>query len=152
MSKIYNSYAKEKQIRHNKPSIYRQQSNRATQFTKTVDRLLEDIFLEGEMKKKYGLKNKWHRVIKLIECDGFFTKFGMELKEMLGELHSASKALGIRTNAKKTRVMTIRNRKAVPMVAEGKTLDCVLEYVYLGQVISFNRTPGIEITRQIRLA
>lgn len=29
MSKIYNSHAKEKQIRHGKPSIYRQQS---TQF------------------------------------------------------------------------------------------------------------------------
>lgn len=108
--------------------------------------------MEGEMKKNYGLKNKWHRVMKLIECDVFFTKFGMELKEMMGELHSVSKALGIRTNAKKTRVMTIRNRKAVPMVAEGKTLDCVPEYVYLGQVISFNRTPRIEITRQIRLA
>jgi len=65
---------------------------------------------------------------------------------------SVSKALGIKTNAKKTMVMTIRNRKAVPMVAEGKTFDCVPEYVYLGQAISFNRTPGIEITRQIRLA
>jgi len=75
-------------------------------------------FLEGEMKKNYGLKNKWQRVIKLIECDVFFTKLRMELEEMLGELHSVSKALGIKTNAKKTMVMTIRNRKAVPMVAE----------------------------------
>jgi len=71
---------------------------------------------------------------------------------MLGGLHSVSKTLGIKTNAKKTMVMTIRNRKAVLIVAEGKTLDCVPEYVYLGQVISFNRTPGLEITRRISLA
>jgi hypothetical protein len=66
----------------------------------------------------------------------------MELEEMLGKPHSISKALGIKTNAKKTMVMTIHNRKEVPMVA-----DCVPEYVYLGQVVSFNRTPGREITR-----
>jgi len=83
----------------------------------------------------------------LIVCDVLFMKLGMELEEMLGELHSVSKALGIKTNAKKTVVIIIRNRKAVPMVAVGKTLDCVQEYVYLGQVISFNRIPGRETTR-----
>lgn len=88
----------------------------------------------------------------MIVCDVLFTKLGMELEEMLGEQHSVSKALGIMINAKKTMVMTICNRTAVPMVAEGETLDCVPEYVYLGQVISFNRTPGREITRRISLA
>lgn len=86
----------------------------------------------------------------MIVCDVLFMKLGMELEAMLGELHSVSKALGIKTNAKKTMVMTTHS-KEVPVVVEGKTLDCVPEYVYLGQVISFNRTPG-EITRQISLA
>ena len=49
-------------------------------------------------------KNKWQ-----IVCDVLFTKLGMELEEMLGKLHSVSKALGIKTNAKKTMVMTIHN-------------------------------------------
>jgi len=88
----------------------------------------------------------------LIDCDVLFMKLGMELEAMLGELHSVTKARGIKTYAKKTMVMTIHNRKEVPMVVEGKTLDCVPEYVYLGQLISFNMTPGTEITRQISLA
>lgn len=88
----------------------------------------------------------------MLVCDVLFMKLGMELEAMLGELHSVTKALGIKTNAKKTMVMTIHNRKEVPMVVKGKTLDCVPEYVYFGQLISFNRTPGREITRRISLA
>jgi hypothetical protein len=53
----------------------------------------------------------------------------MELIEMLGELHTVSKAAGLEMNAKKTMVMA--NRKAVPVAVEGKTLDSVPEYVYL---------------------
>jgi len=37
-------------------------------------------------------------------------KLGMELEEMLGELHGVSKALKIKTNAKKTIVMTIERQ------------------------------------------
>jgi hypothetical protein len=76
----------------------------------------------------------------------------MELEKMLQQLHTVSKATGLKMNARKTMVMTTRNRTAVPIVVEGKTLNYVPEYVYLGQVIPFNRIPGREIKRRISLA
>ena len=46
------------------------------------------------------------------------------------------------------------NRMAVPNVVERKTLDYILDYIHhhLGQVVSFNRTPGRKIKRGIGLA
>lgn len=69
---------------------------------------------------------------------------GMELEEMLGQLHTVGKAGELEMKAKKTTVMTNRT-------AKGETLNCVPEHIYLGQVISFDRTKGRDIKKEAAL-
>ena len=72
-----------------------------------------------------------------------------ELQEMLNEINSESKKLGMKMNMKKTKVMYNEyvNRKPVQIGTE--EVEGVTEYVYLGQLVKMENDKTDEIRRRI---
>lgn len=71
-----------------------------------------------------------------------------KLQKMLNLLHQESKNVGLEMNELKTKIMT--NREKIDIHIEGKNLEYVEKYIYLGKQISFKESNNIEeIERRI---
>src|SRR6218665_2197513 len=74
-----------------------------------------------------------------------------ELEELTDEVHS--QRFGLKINVEKTKTMTIgKQQKTVEIKIEGKTLEQVTEFIYLGRVITEDGRCTKDIKRRIGLA
>ena len=74
-------------------------------------------------------------------------KSAEELEQMLDSLNTVSQEVGLTMNEAKTKVMTNRDEKQIS--ANGKSLQYVQQYTYLGQIIAMERKQNAEIKRRI---
>ena len=76
-----------------------------------------------------------------------------ELQQMLEDLQSMSKEIGLKMNKSETKLMF--NNKTKPnhkIKVEGQELESVQTYVYLGQLFSLDGDSEVEIKRRISIA
>ena len=76
-----------------------------------------------------------------------------ELQQMLEDLQSMSKEIGLKMNTSETKLMF--NNKTKPnhkIKVEGQELESVQTYVYLGQLFSLDGDSEVEIKRRISIA
>ena len=71
-----------------------------------------------------------------------------ELQDMLEELDREGKNVGLRINTSKTKIMTTEPERD-PLKINGEEIDYVEEFVYLGQIISFQDRQDKEISKRI---
>lgn len=69
---------------------------------------------------------------------------------MIRELSEKSKKVGLSLNAEKTKIIT--NGEPHKVTVDGKQVEYVEEYIYLGQLVSFRDCTVKEIQRRIALA
>jgi hypothetical protein len=72
-----------------------------------------------------------------------------DLKKRLNELNQVSVKIGLRMNMDKTKIMT--NQPSQIITINGKELEFVYSYVYLGQLMSLDGNQKKEIDRRIQL-
>ena len=79
-----------------------------------------------------------------------------ELQKLVDEVKERSLALGLRMNVKKTKTMVIRRNVEevckIQIKVDGKILEQVESYVYLGQIITEDGKCEVEIRRRIAIA
>lgn len=98
--------------------------------------VLEDIFQNLEWKNKgIWILNKRLTHLRFADDIALFSESATELKIMLQSLNTQSQKVGLEMNASKTKIMTNSSKK--PIKIEGKSIEYVDDYVYLGKLISF---------------
>lgn len=114
--------------------------------------MLEDVFRKINWKKKSGININGKRVTNLRFADDIilFAKSTRELLEMLQELHTKSKEIGLTMNKDKTKVMT--NAPEIPIRVDTTEIEYTTEYVYLGQLVTFRQNTKKEINRRTSAA
>ena len=79
-----------------------------------------------------------------------------ELQELVDEVKEESMKNGLKMNVKKTKTMVIRRdtneESNIEITVEGRTLEQVGSYVYLGQLITEDGRSCKEIRRRIEIA
>lgn len=114
--------------------------------------MLEDVFRKIKWRKKCGVNINGRRLTNLRFADDIilFAKSARELQEMLQELHTKSKEIGLTMNADKTKVMT--NALEIPIKVDTTEIEYTNEYIYLGQLVTFRQNTEKEINRRITAA
>nr|XP_049696607.1 uncharacterized protein LOC126054557 [Helicoverpa armigera] len=79
-----------------------------------------------------------------------FASTSAELQDMLQDLSRASREVGLQMNTSKTHTMTNSTKRRVEV--DGQALHYVDEYIYLGQIVSFDNRQEKEIDRRIENA
>lgn len=79
-----------------------------------------------------------------------FASTSAELQQMLQDLSMASREVGLHMNMTKTQTMTNSTKRRVEV--DGQALHYVDEYIYLGQLVSFENRQEREIDRRIENA
>lgn len=79
-----------------------------------------------------------------------FADTSAELEIMLKDLSAASLEIGLKMNRSKTKVMT--NSTQDMITVDGELIEYVDEYIYLGQIVSFQDRQGKEVERRIQNA
>ena len=74
-----------------------------------------------------------------------------ELQGMIRELADESCKAGLNMNINKTKVMIGSNNQNFKIAVQGKDLETVEHYIYLGKKITLNNETGEEIKRRIQL-
>ena len=112
--------------------------------------VLEEIF--RKMKQKYGVNIDGKKLFNLRFADDIvlLSESHGELNKVLSELAATSKEVGLTMNMKKTKIMTNGVKK--PIKIENEEIEYIDEYIYLGQLISFENKSEKEITRRISSA
>ena len=113
--------------------------------------LLEEVFRGLKWSKKAGISINGRKLTNLRFADDIviFATSHKQLQEMLQELHKESKKVGLLLNFNKTKIMT--NHEELPILIENNQIEYVSEYIYLGQLISFDNRSDKEISRRITL-
>ncbi|PZC78256.1 hypothetical protein B5X24_HaOG202328 [Helicoverpa armigera] len=79
-----------------------------------------------------------------------FASTSEELQQMLQDLSMASREVGLQMNMNKTQTMTNSTKRRVEV--DGQALHYVDEYIYMGQLVSFENRKQREIDRRIENA
>ena len=79
-----------------------------------------------------------------------FAKSAAELENMVSELAIESQKVGLSMNTSKTKILT--NGEPKDIIVANEKIEYVREYVYLGQLVSFENNTGKEVQRRITLA
>ena len=114
--------------------------------------VLEDIFRKVDWKPKFGIPINGRQLTNLRFADDIvlFAKSAQDLSDMMQELIKVCQEAGLTINVSKTKVMT--NYQELPILVNGKQVNYVHEYLYLGQLVTFTRRGDKEINRRISLA
>ncbi|KAG7311380.1 hypothetical protein JYU34_002422 [Plutella xylostella] len=112
--------------------------------------LLEETFRAVDWTKK-GILINGYRMTALRFADDivFLAETSHELQNTISEFQLALTESGLQLNETKTKIMT--NYTQIPVIANGKQLEYVEDYVYLGQVISFQNRLDKEIDRRVNM-
>ena len=112
--------------------------------------VLEEIF--RRMKLKYGISIDGKKLFNLRFADDIvlISESHKELTNILQELYTYSKEIGLKINTNKTKIMT--NSVTLPTTIDKTVIEYTDEYIYLGQIVSFKDKINKEIDRRISLA
>ncbi|XP_037872508.1 uncharacterized protein LOC119629720 [Bombyx mori] len=114
--------------------------------------VLHNIFEELKWKNE-GLKicNQYLSHLRFADDIVLLADNSRKLEKMINQLNVQSKRVGLLMNKDKTKVMT--NSVKHPIKLEGKTLEFVNKYIYLGKEISFeDRSEEEEVQRRINMS
>lgn len=111
--------------------------------------VVEDVFRRLDWEEK-GININGSRLNHLRYADDIvlISHDPDEVSEMLQELADASKEVGLLINTGKTQAMT--NTAELPLLLNGTPLSYVDQFIYLGQRLSFDQNPSIELQRRTR--
>lgn len=114
--------------------------------------VLENIFQSLEWKNNgIWILNKRLTHLRFADDIALFSESATELEYMLQSLNTQSQKIGLKMNASKTKIITNSSRK--PIKIEGKPIEYVNDYVYLGKQVSFEANSNEkEIDRRINIA
>ena len=76
----------------------------------------------------------------------------LELQTMIRELSDASQMVGLNMNIKKTKVMMSNKLQNKTITVNGRVIEQVENYIYLGKNISLENDTAAEVKRRIQLA
>lgn len=112
--------------------------------------VLEEVFRKFDWSNN-GLNINGEKLTHLRFADDIvvFASTARELQQMLVELNTASKAVGLSMNLQKTKAMTTNSMEATEIKIDDNTIEYVTEYIYLGQLISNHDSTTKEIDRRI---
>lgn len=118
---------------------------------KIFSAVLESIFRNLKWDKR-GLKIDGEYLSHLRFADDIvvFSENPQDIQQMLNDLARNSKKVGLSLNPTKTKIMTNGSREDV--IVEGRNIEFVDEYIYLGQRVSFKNRTENEIKRRIAIA
>ncbi|KAJ8726613.1 hypothetical protein PYW07_001311 [Mythimna separata] len=118
---------------------------------KLFSAVLESVFRCLEWDNK-GIKVNGELLSHLRFADDIvvFAETATELECMISELAIESKKVGLSLNASKTKIIT--NGEYQDVIIENAKIEFVDDYVYLGQLVSFENCIEKEINRRIALA
>lgn len=110
--------------------------------------VLEQVFRKMDW-ARFGLNIDGERLTNLRFADDIvlFAKNPDDLKEMIQQLAHESREVGLQINHSKTKIIT--NSTEIGVTLEGKNIEYVKEYIYLGQIISSKEDTNKEIDRRI---
>ena len=111
---------------------------------------LESLF--RRMKWNEGISIDGENLTHLLFADDcvLFAKNAEELKRMMTKLQHESRKIGLEMNASKTKWMRNEFANAASIVIEGKEIEEVSEYVYLGHMVNRSYSSPGEIGRRKR--
>ena len=111
---------------------------------------LESLF--RRMKWNEGIRIDGEILTHLLFADDcvLFAKGADELGRMMAELQRESQKIGLEINASKTKWMRNEFAKEASIVIEGKEIEEVSEYVYLGHLVDRGYSSLSEISRRKR--
>ena len=114
--------------------------------------LLEDTFRNLKWDNKHGININGRRLTNLRFADDMilFARSVQDLQEMINELNTQSKRIGLRMNNTKTKLMT--NSQEISVQADDIDLQYGSEYIYLGQLVAFKYSTDKEINRRVTAA
>ncbi|CAG9133292.1 unnamed protein product [Plutella xylostella] len=118
-------------------------------FTSCLEEVFKKLTQSWENK---GIDIGGHKLTNLRFADDIvlFSHSAPELQQMLRELSTASLEVGLMMNRSKTKVMTNSTKRRVEV--DGQEIQYVNEYIYLGQIASFENRQDKEIDRRIENA
>lgn len=113
--------------------------------------VLETVFRSLEWNNK-GVKIDGEFLSHLRFADDIvvFAKKAKHLETMINELSMASKRAGLSSNPSKSNILT--NGENIDISVDGRTIECVEQYIYLGQLISFDNCTERDTQGRIALA
>lgn len=79
-----------------------------------------------------------------------FAETARDVETMVNELASESRKVGLTLNGSKTKIIT--NGETRDVIIEGERIEYVKDFVYLGQLVSFENPTEKDIQRRIALA
>ena len=111
---------------------------------------LESLF--RRIKWKNGIRIDGVNLTHLLFADDcvLFAKSADELRRTMEHLQQESRKIGLEVNAAKTKWMRNDYAKAAHILVEGKEIEEVEEYVYLGHLVNRNQSSQGEINRRKR--
>ncbi|KAJ2950316.1 hypothetical protein O0L34_g11682 [Tuta absoluta] len=115
-------------------------------FTSTLEELFKKLATTWE---REGIVVGDRRLTNLRFADDIvlFAPTAQGLTHLLDSLNAASLEVGLHMNRSKTKVMTNSTKRKVEV--EGQEIQYVDEYIYLGQIVSFQNRQDKEIDRRI---
>ena len=150
LSQIYNqNYAKIKTEREGEPFPLERGVKQGDPISpKLFTAVLEDIFRNLKWAKR-GVNINGSKISDLRFADDIilFANTARELQEMINELDTQSKRIGLSMNNAKTKLMT--NAQEIAVRLDAKELQYTSEYIYLGQLVAFKDSTEKEIKRRI---
>ncbi len=112
------------------------------------DAIISKINWEGK-----GIQIDGENLLHLIFADDIVlvAKSTAELQGMLRDIHNTSKPVGLSMHLGKTKVMCNDQADRAGVIVEGKTIEEVDSYIYLGQLITKDHDQTKELKRRIGL-
>lgn len=110
--------------------------------------VLEGIFRKLDWSEKgLNIQGKMLSNLRFADDIVVFSTNPDELRTMITELNREGNKIGLQVNRSKTKIMS--NGPEVPIYLEDEQLQYVKDFIYLGQVISFNEKEKKDIERRV---
>ncbi|CAG9123810.1 unnamed protein product [Plutella xylostella] len=118
-------------------------------FTATLEEVFKKLAVSWE-RKGIDVGGRMLTNLRFADDIVLFASSASELTQMLQDLSTASLEVGLKMNRSKTQVMT--NSAKSRVVVDGQEIGYVDEYIYLGQIASFENRQDKEVERRINNA
>jgi hypothetical protein len=104
-------------------------------------------------RKKKGIKidGEWLTHLRFADDIVLFAENGLDMEEMIEEMAEKSKKCGLRMNLGKTKVMNNKYADQIQIMVDGKIIENVNSYIYLGQNIKIDEDQTEEIKRRTQM-
>lgn len=118
---------------------------------KIFSAVLESIFRNLDWDEKgIQIDGEYLSHLRFADDIAVFAESSTSLEVMINEVAIESKKVGLSLNASKTKIITNGNKKQV--IVGTNVIEYVNDYVYLGQMVSFQKCTSNEVQRRIAIA